>query len=87
MCPELEDYRAHLNERHQKQSEGGRAGAAKTNKGRSGSGSTDPTGTPRVTRGSLVKQSPVQSRTAKSLQGERVDDEWVNGYERESRGH
>lgn len=34
ICPELEDYRAHLAERKLKQSEGGKLGSEKTNKDR-----------------------------------------------------
>lgn len=98
--PELDDYRAHLEERHQRQSEGGRAGPAKTNKVRDGSATSRPPGNPRLPRGSLVQQSPVQSNTDKSLQGEPLDgnpvidcerqvnghSEWLNDYDRQSNG-
>ena len=34
ICPELEDYRAHLDERKHKQSQGGKAGSTITNEKR-----------------------------------------------------
>jgi len=85
-CPELDDYRAHLDERHQRQSEGGRAGAAKTNKVHNSPATGRPPGSPRLPRGSLVKQSPVQSNSDKSHQGKPSGDDWVSDYERQSNG-
>lgn len=81
--PELDDYRAHLDERRQRQSQGGRVGAAKTN----GARATTPSGKARVTRESLVQQSPTQNSQAKSNPGEGQHSEWVSDYERATRGH
>lgn len=87
-CPELDDYRTHLDERRQRQSAGGRAGAAKTNGARlPGPESGRPTGKPQVGRESLVQPSSVKSSRAKSLENGGVDDPWLNDYERASRGH
>lgn len=44
VSPELEDYRAHLNERRHKQSQGGKRGSAITNGKRKGSGKTGDAG-------------------------------------------
>jgi uncharacterized protein YdaU (DUF1376 family) len=86
-CPELDDYRGHLEERRSKQSQGGKAGAAKTNAVRGGAPPARPTGKPQAARESLVKQSPVQSSKTKSLEGKPSDDAWLSDYERASRGH
>ena len=86
-CPELDNYRAHIDQRRHKQSEAGKLGAAKTNKGRDRPSTSTPTGTPRLARGSLVKQSPIQSSKDKSLEREALSDPWVNEYERASNGH
>jgi hypothetical protein len=90
-CPELDDYRAHLQDRRDKQAAGGRAGAAKTNSARTGSAPSRPsgraTGKPRVPRESLVKTSPEQPSQAKRLQGEAINDRWINEYERASKGN
>jgi hypothetical protein len=86
-CPELDDYRAHINERSQKQSIGGKNGAAKTNAGRNSPATTGPTATPQLACDSLVKQSPAQSSTGKSLDGNGVNGEWLSDYERASGGH
>lgn len=87
-CPELDNYRAHLEERRQRQSAGGRAGAAKTNGARiAGPEAGKPAGKPQPARESLVQPSPVKPSKAKSLEGGGVDEVWVNNYERESRGH
>jgi uncharacterized protein YdaU (DUF1376 family) len=85
-CPELDDYRLHLEGRRMKQSDGGRVGAAKTNGARSKPDVANPTGNPRVASGSLVKTSSVQFSKAKGLDGEVTEDEWVNDYERASCG-
>lgn len=85
-CPELDDYRLHLEERRQKQSKGGRAGAAKTNGVRSDSRTGSPTGKPRVPRESLVQNSQVQhSKTQRSNVSD-LRDPWVSDYERASKG-
>ena len=76
-CPELEDYRAHLDGVRAKQAAGGKKGADKTNAKHktprakaeqgieSGSGNSQ---VPRpLTRGSLVQSSTVKSSTTQSL--------------------
>lgn len=86
-CPELDDYRDHLEERRQRQSEGGRVGAAKTNGTRAVGRSAGPTGKPRLARGSLAKPSSEQpSQEQPSMEGGAVSDQWVSAYERASRG-
>lgn len=84
-CPELDDYRAHLDERRQKQSAGGRKGAEKTNEARQGPPPATPSATPRDGRGSLVKPSPVKHSPAQqnpsSLDEGAVDAEWVKDYD------
>ena len=85
-CPELDNYRAHLEERRQRQSEGGKAGAAKTNSRRGRPIPGDPPGKARVPRDSLVKNSPIQQSKENRLESEPVLDPWVNEYERASNG-
>lgn len=89
-CPELDDYRAHLQDRRDRQAAGGRAGAAKTNQARVGPAPSRPTARPpgrsRLTRESLVKTSPGQQSQAKRFEGEVSGDEWVNAYDRASNG-
>lgn len=90
-CPELDDYRTHLNQRRERQSQGGRAGAKTTNAARSQpKKSATPTGKTRAGRGSLVQlssvqPSPDQPNTAMN-EGQSSDD-WANEYERASRGY
>ena len=80
-CPELDDYRAHLDDRRERQSAGGRNGAKKTNEGRQGALSGSPTSRPQGGRGSLVKPSSVQHSQSKGIdKGEELDD-WVSDYE------
>lgn len=81
--PELDDYRVYLKVRRERQSQGGRVGAAKTN----GARATTPSGKARVSRESLVQQSPTQNSQAKSNPGEGQHSEWVSDYERATRGH
>lgn len=99
-CPELENYRASLDERRARQAEGGRQGAAKTNGQRSKDNSSNEhiaaaTGKPQAGRlgscESLIQSSPDQSKTAKpkaiqALKEEPISDEWMSDYERASRG-
>lgn len=85
-CPELDDYRAHLEDRRQKQSEGGRNGARKTNEGRQHPAPSTPAATPRARRGSLVKPSTGQPNTSKPSHEEAVDREWLNDYDKASNG-
>lgn len=91
-CPELDDYKTHLDERRKRQSEGGKAGAAKTNKGRNRSHASRLTPSPRLASESLVKISPVQTRTAQQSKGKGIDeggldDGWLSDYERASKGY
>jgi hypothetical protein len=85
-CPELDDYRDHLDQRRQRQSEGGRVGAMKTNSGRHGAPPANPAGKPQVARESLVKTSPAQPSKAKGIEGRAMADPWLSDYERVSRG-
>lgn len=89
-CPELDDYRAHLQDRRDWQAAGGRAGAAKTNQARGEPTSSSPAarapGRARLTRESLVKPSPGQQGQAKPFEGEVSGNEWVNAYDRASNG-
>jgi hypothetical protein len=85
--PELDDYRTHLEDRRQRQSEGGRTGAAMTNGARQRTRPATPPGRARVGRESLVKPSPVQESKTQAIEGGAKKDEWVNDYERASRGH
>lgn len=86
-CPELDDYRAHLRDRRERQAEGGRAGAAKTNSTRAKAGSPDPPPDPQATRESLVQNSQDQNSQVKPSIGEKLNSDWLNDYERASRGH
>jgi len=89
-CPELDDYRTHLQDRRDKQSAGGRVGAAKTNMARTGSAHSQAASNPatkaRGSREFLVKTSPEQTSQAKRLHGEVSSDGWIDAYERASNG-
>jgi hypothetical protein len=97
-CPELDDYRRHLEERRQRQADGGRIGAAKTNGSRRTPSATSPASTPptnppgrtRVSRGSSVKNSANQQSQGQAGQGNDECDSFVrdyNDYERATRGY
>lgn len=94
-CPELEDYRTHIANIREKQSQGGKQGAAKTNCKRQQpepqAEAGNPTSHPRVTRESLVKSSPVKSSPVKqSPDVLTVDDsirEWTDEYDQASNGY
>lgn len=96
-CPELEDYREHLNDRKRRQSEGGKTGAerkkARVNlrkTGRKSASEGNPEGdlkvTHEVTPRSLVQQSKAQ-HSQNQLTGREVssitdtDDEWFASYD------
>lgn len=95
-CPELDAYRAHLDERRARQSEGGKRGAERTNTARKPtprkglkSDASTPTGKARVKSESSVQHSPEQNSTEQQnpVQQEKasapaVDDEWLADYER-----
>lgn len=86
-CPELDDYRDHLHDRRQRQAEGGRRGAAKTNRAHAtGNLAGKPAGKPRVAREVVVKNSRVQNSQSKGLERRPSNDEWISDYEDESRG-
>ncbi len=90
-CPELDAYRAHLEGIRERQSQGGKQGAAKTNErhqrpGPKG-GSGDPPSDPRLTRESLVQLSSVQPNSIQVLSEAPVSDEWVTDYDKASNGY
>jgi hypothetical protein len=85
-CPELDDYRAHLDDLRERQAAGGRKGAEKTNAGRQSAPTGNPPGKPRGGRESLVKPSPVQHNTDKGLDDRADMGDWLNEYEAASRG-
>lgn len=91
VCPELDAYRAHLEGIRERQSQGGRQGAAKTNskhtKPLTNDGPGDSTGDPRVRRESLVQLSSVQPNSIQVLSETPVSDEWVNEYDSASNGY
>ena len=70
-CPELEDYRAHLEQRREKQSKGGKKGAETTNINRKA------TGNPQVSRQGS-DESLVQSNTTKQSQDQLIEDKGYN---------
>jgi hypothetical protein len=94
ICPELEDYRAHISGIRERQSQGGKQGAAKTNskheKPPTPDGPGNSPGNPRLTRESVVKSSPVKSSPVKQspdvLTVGEVADPWVSEYDRASNG-
>lgn len=90
--PELDDYRAHLNERRHKQSQGGKRGSAITNGKRKGSGKTGDAGVsttpssnsrlPRRGKGeSSVQTSTTQQSQNQSLGKRVVTDPFIAEYE------
>lgn len=90
-CPELDNYRAHLDGRREKLSEAGKRGAAKTNQRHAETDAATPTANPQPGRGPLVKPSQAQHSLDKQskvsvLNGEALDGEWVSDYARASRG-
>lgn len=92
ICPELESYRAHLAERKNKQSHGGKRGSAITNskRNRSAKGADDgfsatPSSTSRVTRrgrdNSLVQSSSEKPSQNQPLGKVVITDPFVADYE------
>ncbi|OIQ73166.1 hypothetical protein GALL_451970 [mine drainage metagenome] len=92
ICPELENYRAYLAERRSKQSQGGKAGSAITNKKRSriinaedaviSSISTGTSRLPhRTTRDSLDQTRAKQPSQNQSSGAVVLDDQFVDEYE------
>lgn len=92
-CPELDDYRLHIDARRGRQSEGGRKGAEMTNGAKSGYSPGKPPGDTQAprrvrrgsTRESLVQNSQAKNSPIQAVEGE-ANQEWVNDYERASRG-
>jgi len=79
ICPELEDYRLHLEQQRAAQSEGGKKGAAKSNSKRKAG---DLQGDPPGACDSLVKSNPLKSK-AVSKEGDDVqyeNIEWIQDY-------
>ena len=99
ICPELEDYRQHLAERREKQSKGGKDGAAITNRSKKRAdkevnanqldGSGNSQASRRGTDGSLVKSSTFKSSHVKTIEGGYIDDPFVRdiiSYDEASNG-
>ena len=92
-CPELDDYRRHLEGIREKQSQGGKQTAAKHSEKRKQAEAPagDLAGDLQVTCSSLVKSSSVKSSPVKQspdvLTVGEVKDEWVTAYDRASNGH
>ncbi len=96
-CPELDDYRQHLATQRQKQSDGGKRGAARTNGRRKSSEiaantdlETDSTTLPSISRDKPHVLSSVQSSSAKPRKAQPSEegiDPWVKDYEQASKGH
>jgi uncharacterized protein YdaU (DUF1376 family) len=96
-CPELDDYRQHLEQQKAKQSAGGKLGAASTN-GKSKNplkqaSTREPamlSGNPQVPRQGesefLVKLSSEKQSQNQPLENGNIQDEWVNEYDRASNG-
>jgi hypothetical protein len=85
-CPELEDYRQHLEDIKLKQSKGGKQGAAMTNaKLRTGKPSSNSQASRRGDDESLVKLSTEKQSQTQPLESG-VNDEWVNEYDKASNG-
>ncbi|CAN1520477.1 hypothetical protein MCEKH45_01087 [Methylophilaceae bacterium] len=98
-CPELEDYRQHLAERREKQSKGGKDGAAITNRSKKKAdkevnvdqldGSGNSQASRRGTVGSLVKSSTVKSSQIPPVNRGYIDDPFVRemiSYDEASNG-
>lgn len=86
--PELENYRAHLADRKQRQSEGGKRGSKITNKkreGRENGGDDGGTSTPQLPRRgkgvSLVKSSAEKQNQNQPAEGEVIKDPFITEYE------
>lgn len=90
-CPELENYREHVDERRHKQSEGGKQTAAKHRAKRQQAPPDDKAaylpGDLQGTCSSLVQSSTAKPNSIQVLSEEPVSDEWVSEYERASNGY
>jgi hypothetical protein len=83
ICPELEDYRQHLNEQKEKQRAGGKKGAAVTNK----KWKEIESGNPQVTCDSLVQFNSDKLSSEHTLESNNLNDEFVKEYEDASNGN
>lgn len=83
ICPELEDYRQHLNEQKEKQRAGGKKGAAITNK----KWKEIESGNPQVTCDSLVQFNSDKLSSEHTLESGYINDEFVKEYEGQSNGN
>ena len=90
-CPELEDYRSHVNDRRQRQSEGGKQTAAKHKAKRQQAPTEGGSGyLPANLQGacsSLVQSSKAQPSSIQVLSEEPLSDEWVRDYDKASNGY
>lgn len=90
-CPDLEDYRQHLDDRRSKQSAGGKSGSATTNANRKklNNGSSNSQVPHRGSVESLVKSNTVKPSQVQSLETGVINDPFVReiiDYERASNG-
>jgi len=89
-CPELEDYRDHVDDRRQRQSEGGKQTAAKhkakRQQGATENGAGDLPSDLQGTCSSLVQHSPAKPKPIQVLREAPISDEWVSDYDRASNG-
>lgn len=83
ICPEIEDYRQHLNEQRKKQSEGGKKGAQSTNS-RYKKQSGDSQATRQDTRESLVESSLDKLNKNQPLEHDDTNYEWIRDYDASS---
>lgn len=90
-CPELEDYREHVNDRRQKQSEGGKQTAAKHKAKRQQVAPERGAGyLPANLQGacsSLVQSSKAQPNSMQVLSEDPIHDEWLSEYDKASNDH
>lgn len=90
-CPELEDYREHVNDRRQKQSEGGKQTAAKHKAKRQQvvpeRGPGYPPANLQGACSSLVQSSKAKPNSMQVLSEDPIHDEWLSEYEKVSNDH
>lgn len=90
-CPELEDYRKHVDDRHKRQSEGGKQTAEKHRAKRQQAAPERGAGyLPANLQGacsSLVQSSKAQPNSIQVLSEEPISDEWLSEYDKASNGH
>ena len=90
-CPELEDYRKHVDDRHKRQSEGGKQTAEKHRAKRQQAAPERGAGyLPANLQGacsSLVQSSKAQPNSIQVLSEEPLSDEWLSEYDKASNGY